>query len=143
MNKAKILFVCIHNSARSQMAEGIVNHYYGDKFTAESAGFEAGNLNPFAVKAMAGIGIDISENKTKKVFDYFKEGRFYSYVITVCDEANAERCPIFPGVKNTLHWSFPDPSSFSGSDEEKLKKITQVRDEIRSKIDSWIKDLPA
>lgn len=143
MNKLKILFVCIHNSARSQMAEGIVNHYYSDEFIAESAGFEAGNLNPIAVKAMADIGIDISENKTKKVFDYFKEGRFYSYVITVCDEANAERCPIFPGVKNTLHWSFPDPSSFSGTDEEKLQKTIEVRDEIRSKIDSWIKDLSA
>lgn len=123
------------------MAEGIVNHFYGEEFTAESAGFEAGNLNPFAVKAMADIGIDISENNTKKVFDFFKEGRFYSYVITVCDEANAERCPIFPGVKNTLHWSFPDPSSFSGSDDEKLKKTIEVRDEIKAKIDTWIKDL--
>lgn len=125
------------------MAEGIVNHFYGEEFTAESAGFEAGNLNPFAVQAMADIGIDISENSTKKVFDFFKEGRFYSYVITVCDEANAERCPIFPGVKNTLHWSFPDPSSFSGSDEEKLKKTIEVRDEIRAKIDIWINDLSA
>ncbi len=141
MSKLRALFVCIHNSARSQMAEAIMNHYHGDRFYAESAGFEQGNLNPFAVEAMAEMGIDISGNKTKRVFDYFKEGRFYSYVVTVCDEANAERCPIFPGVKNTLHWSFPDPSSFEGSDEEKLKKTIEVRDEIKVKIDDWVSSL--
>ncbi|MBZ0203802.1 MAG: arsenate reductase ArsC [Ignavibacteria bacterium] len=141
MGKLRVLFVCIHNSARSQMAEAILNHFYSDRFYAESAGFETGKLNPFAVKAMSEIGIDISANRTKKVFDFFKEGRFYSYVITVCDEASAERCPIFPGVKNTLHWSFPDPSVFEGSDEEKLSKTIGVRDEIRLKINEWISKL--
>jgi arsenate reductase len=139
--KIRVLFVCIHNSARSQIAEAIVNNFYGENFYAESAGFEKGNLNPFAVKAMAAMGIDISKNKTKKVFDFFRDGRFYSYVITVCDEANAERCPIFPGVKNTLHWSFEDPSAFEGSDEEKLKKTIEVRDEIKMKIDDWVKEV--
>ena len=139
MDKIKVLFVCIHNSARSQMAEAIINHYYGDRFLAESAGFEAGTLNPFAVKAMAELGIDISQNKTDQVFEFFKQGRIYSYVITVCDESNAERCPIFPGVCKTIHWSFPDPSAFKGRDEDKKLFAENVRDQIKEKIDEWVK----
>ncbi len=138
MNKTKILFVCIHNSARSQMAEAIINHYYGDKFIAESAGFENGKLNPLAIDAMKEIGIDISGNQTNEVFDYFKEGRYYSYVITVCDETNAERCPIFPGLQKTIHWSFEDPSSFEGNYEDKLRKTIEVRDRIKRQIDDWV-----
>ena len=141
MDKIKVLFVCIHNSARSQMAEAILNHYYGDRFIAESAGFEAGTLNPFAVKAMAELGIDISQNKTDEVFEFFKQGRIYSYVITVCDESNAERCPVFPGVTTRLHWSFPDPSAYKGRDEDKLLFALNVRDEIKEKIDEWVKSL--
>lgn len=141
MDKIKILFVCIHNSARSQMAEAIINHYYGESFTAESAGFESGTLNPFAVEAMKEWGIDISQNQTNMVFDYFKEGRLYSYVITVCDESNAERCPVFPGVTTRLHWSFPDPSSYNGSIEDKLWFTRNVRDQIKEKIDEWVKTL--
>jgi arsenate reductase (thioredoxin) len=140
-NKPKILFVCNHNSARSQMAEAIINHFYGDRFTAESAGFEKGILNPYAVKALSELNIDISKNETKEVFDLFKEGRFYSYVITVCDESNAERCPIFPGVINIIHWSFADPSAFTGTDTEKLNKTKEVRDKIKIQIDEWVKDL--
>ena len=141
MDKIKVLFVCIHNSARSQMAEAILNHYHGDKFLAESAGFEAGTLNPFAVKAMAEWGIDISQNKTDIVFDLFKQGRIFSYVITVCDESNAERCPVFPGVTTRLHWSFPDPSAYKGRDEDKLLFTQNVRDEIKEKIDEWVSEL--
>ena len=109
MRKKKVLFVCVHNSARSQMAEAWCNHLYGDRFEAESAGLEPGILNPLAVEAMKEVGIDISHNKTQRVFDLFKAGRMFAYVITVCDEASAERCPIFPGVTQRLHWSFPDP----------------------------------
>ena len=141
MDKIKVLFVCIHNSARSQMAESIINDLYGDKFIAESAGFEAGKLNTFAVEAMKEMGIDISNKKTNEVFDFFKEGRIYNYVITVCDESNAEKCPIFPGVNKTIHWSFEDPSSFAGTNEEKLKNTIRIRDEIRMKIEEWVKSL--
>ena len=98
MEKIKVLFLCIHNSARSQMAEAYLNKFGGNQYHVESAGLEAGNLNPFAVKAMQEDGIDISNNKTKDVFEFFKEGRLYNYVVTVCDEASASRCPIFPGV---------------------------------------------
>ena len=123
------------------MAEAIVNNYYGDRFSAESAGLEKGTLNPFAVKAMKEAGIDISGNETKKVFDFFKEGRMYKYVITVCDEANAERCPVFPGVSKTLHWSFEDPSAITGSDDDKLAGTIRIRDEIKKQIDNWIASL--
>jgi arsenate reductase len=115
--KHRVLFVCIHNSARSQMAEAFLNQICPDKFEAESAGLEPGNLNPVVVEVMREIGIDISRNPTKSVFDMFKTGRMFGYVITVCDEANAERCPIFPGVTKRLQWSFPDPSRAKGSQE--------------------------
>ena len=109
-----------------------------DKFFAESAGLEPGHLNPLVVEAMKEIGYDISNNKTKSVFDFFKQGKFYAYVITVCDESNSERCPIFPGMVQRLHWSFEDPSGLIGSDEEKLEKIRIVRDKIKEKIIHFI-----
>jgi arsenate reductase len=141
MEKTKILFLCIHNSARSQMAEAYLNKYGGDKFIAESAGLEAGKLNPLAVEAMRQDGIDISKNKTKDVFVFFKEGRIYQYVVTVCDEANATRCPIFPGVHEKINWSFDDPSSFTGSVSEKLLKTIEVRDKIKEAVINLINKL--
>ena len=141
MDKTKILFVCIHNSARSQMAEAFVNTYHSDKFIAESAGLEPGTLNPLVVKSMAEIGIDISKNLTKDVFEFFKKGNLYSYVITVCDEASGQRCPIFPGALKKINWSFEDPSALTGTEEEKLKKISSIRDSIKSKVDEFLKTL--
>jgi arsenate reductase (thioredoxin) len=141
MEDIRVLFVCIHNSARSQMAEALLKVIGGKRFMAESAGLEPGTLNPFAVRAMKEIGIDISGNKTKSVFEFFKQGRLYSHVITVCDEAQAEQCPLFPGGGKKLHWSFPDPSRFEGTDKEILKKTIEVRDMIRKKIEEWVKDL--
>jgi arsenate reductase (thioredoxin) len=138
MDKIKILFVCIHNSARSQMAEAFVNTFYGDKFIAESAGLEPGTLNPLVVKSMNEIRIDISQNKTKDVFEFYKSGKIYNYVITVCDETSGQRCPIFPGALKSIHWSFEDPSSFTGTEEEKLLKIAKVRDSIKIKIEEFI-----
>ena len=135
--KKKVLFVCIHNSARSQMAEAFLNQICGEFFEAQSAGLEAGKLNPLVVEAMDEIGVDISGNKTKSVFDAIKSGNLFAYVITVCDEASAERCPIFPGVTTRLHWSFPDPSTFQGTHEEKLEKVREVRDAIKQKIEDW------
>lgn len=140
MNKIKVLFVCIHNSARSQMAEAFLNNLGGDKFTAESAGLEPGTLNPVVVEAMNEIGIDISGNMTKSVFDFFKSGKLYNYVITVCDESAAERCPVFPGAARRLHWGFKDPSSFEGSAEDKLKATEIIRDQIKSQIEKFIND---
>ena len=137
----KVLFVCIHNSARSQMAEALLNHYCGNEIHAESAGLEPGVLNPLAVAAMADMGIDISAKQPQGVFDLFKAGKFYGYVITVCDETNAERCPIFPGIMTRLHWSFSDPSSFTGTWEERLEKTIGVRDEIARKVQAWCEEI--
>ena len=111
----KILFVCIHNSARSQMAEAFTNKLGNGRFLAESAGIEPGKLNHFVVKAMSEIGIDISTNKTKSVFDISKTNKIFDYIITVCDPEAAERCPVFPGHAIRLHWEFKDPSSFTGT----------------------------
>jgi arsenate reductase len=139
--KKKVLFVCIHNSARSQMAEAFLNQICPDEFEAQSAGLEPGRLNPVVVEAMQEVGIDISANKTKAVFDMFKSGQMFSHVITVCDETSAERCPIFPGVTARLHWSFADPSSFKGSHEEVLRKTCEVRDTIQRKIEAWCAEM--
>lgn len=139
--KDKVLFVCIHNSARSQMAEALLKKMAGDRFEVESAGLEPGRLNPLAVEVMKEIGIDISGNQAKSAFDFFKEGKLYTYVITVCDETSAEQCPFFPGITSRLHWSFADPSGFTGTQEEKLEKTRQVREAIREKIESWLKEI--
>ena len=138
MSKIKVLFVCIHNSARSQMAEAFLNNLGGNQFAAESAGIEPGKLNPIVVQAMQDAGIDISQNKTKKVMDMLNEGRPYNYVITVCDETSAERCPVFPGPAQRLHWGFSDPSGFQGTTEEKLEETKKVRDQIKTKVAEFI-----
>jgi len=137
MNKKRVLFVCVHNSARSQMAEGFLNHLCGDTFEAHSTGLEPGKLNPVVVDAMKELGIDISRNQTKAGFDMVKSGKSFAYVITVCDETSAERCPIFPGITTRLHWSFPGPSRFQGTPEEKLGKTREVRDAIKAKVKEW------
>jgi arsenate reductase len=133
--KKKVLFICVHNSARSQMAEAFLNHICGDKFEAHSAGLEPGRLNPTVVEVMKEVGIDISGSQTKSVFDTVKSGMLFTHVISVCDEASAERCPIFPGITTRLHWSFHDPSAFQGP--EKLAKTREVRDAIKAKIEQW------
>ena len=139
--KKKVLFICIHNSARSQMAEAFLNEICGHEFEAHSAGLEPGKLNPIVVEAMQEIGIDLSGKKTKAVFDYVKSGKSFAYVITVCDETSAERCPIFPGITTRLHWGFPDPSAIQGTHEEKLARTREIRDSIKAKIESWCAEI--
>jgi arsenate reductase (thioredoxin) len=141
MNKEKILFVCVHNSARSQMAEALVNHLAGDRFEAESAGLEPGTLNSLAVEAMKEMNIDISKKQTRSVFDLYRTGRMFSYVITVCDESAGERCPIFPGITKRLHWSFPDPSKLEGTHEQKLRQTIAIRDQIKKSIENWLSEV--
>ncbi|MFQ5952215.1 MAG: arsenate reductase ArsC [Candidatus Omnitrophota bacterium] len=140
MDKIKVLFICVHNSARSQMAEAFLTALAGGGFEAESAGLEPGVLNPLVVESMKEIGIDISGNTTKSVFDMHKKGKSYDYVITVCDESDAGRCPIFPGPSKRIHWPFEDPSKLEGTDEEKLGKIRAIRDQIKERIEKWTKE---
>ena len=132
IQKKKVLFVCIHNSARSQMAEAYLNVLAGDRFEAESAGIEPGKLNPVVVAAMKEDGIDISGNRTKRVEEFLDKKM--DYVITVCDATSGERCPIFPGAVKRLHVEFPDPSALQGTFEEKLEGTKKIRDDIKRKI---------
>jgi len=138
MDKKRVLFICVHNSARSQMAEAFLKQIAGDRFEVESAGLEPGKLNPVVVEAMKEVGIDISGNKTKSVFDFYKQGKQYDYVITVCDESQSGACPMFPGKGERLHWGFDDPSGFQGTWEEKLEKTREVRDKIKRRIIEWL-----
>lgn len=123
------------------MAEAFLDQICGDQFEPMSAGLEPGKLNPIVVEAMQEIGIDISGNKTKAVFDIFKSGLLIDYAITVCDETSAERCPIFPGISKRLHWSFPDPSALQGTHEEKLARTREIRDEIKARIEHWCDEI--
>jgi arsenate reductase len=135
--KKNVLFICVHNSARSQMAAALLNEICGDFFQAQSAGLEPGTLNPLAVGALQEIGIDISGVKTQSVFDIFKSGQLFTYVITVCSEAESKGCPVFAGVTTRLHWPFPDPSQFTGTREEKLAKTRELLEEIRAKTQEF------
>lgn len=139
--KKRILFICVHNSARSQMAEAFLNQTAGGRFAAESAGLEPGTLNPIVVEVMKEAGIDISGNKTKSAFDFYKQGKRYDYVVTVCDESQSKRCPVFPGALKQIRWGFDDPSAFTGTYEEKLEKTRRVRDQIKSTLEQWIQTL--
>ncbi len=130
----KVLFICIRNSARSQMAEAFLNVMCGNEFKAESAGLEPGTLSPLAMTAMREVGIDISNKSTQSVFDLFKTGHLYSFVITVCDNVSAEMCPIFPGIVKRIHWSIPDPAAVEGSWEQRLDATRAIRDQIRMHV---------
>jgi arsenate reductase (thioredoxin) len=138
--KKSVLFVCVHNSARSQMAEAFLQHLAGDRFAAASAGLEAGSLNPLAVEVMAEVGLDISRNATTDVFDLLRQEKQFDYVITVCDDTSGEHCPLFPGQAERLHWSFADPVKLTGSPEERMKEIRLIREQIRQRIAWFIEE---
>jgi arsenate reductase len=145
MDKARVLFVCTHNSARSQMAEGLLRHLAGDRYEAFSAGTEVSSVRPEAISVMAELGIDISDQHSKSVDQFV--GQQFAWVITVCDRAR-ESCPYFPGAEQTAHWGFDDPAEAQGSDEERLHVFRRVRDEIHERLRMFIlaagrTDLPA
>jgi len=129
--KRKVLFICTHNSARSQMAEGLLRTMYGDRYEAYSAGIKPTGVHPLAVRVMAEIGIDISHHRSKSVVEFL--GAEFDYVVTVCDRAK-ESCPFFPGAREYIHVGFDDPAGFSGTEEESLSVFRRVRDEIKK----WI-----
>lgn len=136
----KVLVLCVHNSARSQIGEAYLKKFGDGRFEAESAGLEPGALNPFVVHALAEDGIDIAGKPTRDVFELYKAGKRFHYVITVCSKEAAERCPIFPGVHEKLHWPFPDPSTFRGSDEEILSQVRGVRDQIKEAMRKFVEE---
>ena len=139
----KVLFVCVHNAARSRMAEAILRQIGGARFEVASAGFEPREVNPLVVEAMALTGLTLHTTEAQpSVFQLFQAGRRFHYVIGVCDEEHGQKCPLFPGVTQRIYWSFPDPSTFSGSHEEQLDRVVEVRDAIRERIAQWLKTLP-
>ena len=127
----KVLFLCTENACRSQMAEGLVNHYLAGEAKAFSAGVAPGKINPNAIRVMAELGIDISQHRSKPVSEF--EGQEFDLVITVCDRAR-EQCPFFPGTGRKIHVSFPDPGQATGSEKEILAVFRRVRDEMKEKI---------
>ena len=136
----KVLFVCVHNSARSQIAEAYLNKLGKGYFFAESAGLEPGNLNPDVVKVMDEEGYDLHSNLTKSVFDFYREGRRYHYVIKVCDQLNGQKCPIFPATEDVLNWNHEDPASYNGNDEERLLAARRIRDQIKHDVQYFINE---
>ncbi|MGA7672650.1 MAG: arsenate reductase ArsC [Nitrolancea sp.] len=133
--RLRVLFLCTHNSARSQMAEGLLRQYAGDQIEVASAGTEPGGVHPLAMKAMQEINIDISAARSKSV-DEFLDQQF-DYVITLCDQAN-ETCPLFPGDPERIHWSFTDPSAAKGSEEERLHAFEQIRAQLAIRLRTWL-----
>jgi arsenate reductase len=138
VNKTKVLFICQHNSGRSQIAEAYLRELYGDHFEIESAGFEpAEAVNPLVVRVIDEVGIDLSKKKPQSVFELFKRGKLYDHVITVCHDTES-KCPIFPGITKRWHWPFPDPAAVEGTETEKLEKVRRIRDMVKD----WLLNPP-
>jgi arsenate reductase len=131
MNPEKVLFICTHNSARSQMAEGMLRTWGGEAFEASSAGTHATEMRPEAVAVMAEIGIDIGSHQSKNLGTF--QGEHFDWVITVCDQARRE-CPVFPGAEQTAHWGIDDPSEVEGDDADRMAAFRKARDELRSRV---------
>lgn len=140
----KILFICVHNSGRSVMAEAFANRFGQGKIRAESAGFEPRPVLQEIVEVMGEEGIDVSGHQPRSVFDLYRQGKIYDAVITVCDDSDESACPIFPGVAFRDHWPFPDPSKIEGpSAEERKAKVRAIRDAVKAKVQQWIDSLKA
>jgi arsenate reductase (thioredoxin) len=134
----KVLFICGHNSGRSQMAEALLTEMGGGGFTVKSAGLHpAEAVNPLVVTVMQELGIDMSEYKPKSAFNLFKSGELFTHVITVCDKDTDDNCPIYPGIQKRENWPFPDPEKLTGSHEEKLAQLRKIRGDIRKQISKY------
>jgi arsenate reductase len=138
LSKIKVLFVCVHNSARSQMAEEFLRKLGGDDFSVESAGLDPKEVDPKVITVMREEGIDLSDKETKDVWDLFRMERYYNWVITVCEKKWEIKCPTFPGIYHRNHWGFPDPSHFQGTEEEKMNRMRELRDIIKLRIKLFI-----
>lgn len=137
-SRKSALIICVHNSARSQIAEAYLKQLGGEEWRVESAGFDPGEINPLVVRVMAEEGFDLSTRTTQSVFELFKQGRNFQYVITVCSESEEGRCPVFPGMTHRLHLPFPDPARLEGTEEEKLARMREIRDQIKSVVQQFL-----
>lgn len=138
MSKKRVLILCTGNSARGQMAEGLLRQDAGNRFEVFSAGVDPSQVRPLAIEAMREVGIDISGQRSKSVDGFL--GEEFDYVITVCDNAN-EHCPVFPGKTKRIHWSFEDPAAASGDEKAQLTVFRRVRDQIRQRLSQWVSEL--
>jgi len=138
MGKTKVLFVCEHNSARSQISEELLRKMAGELFEVQSAGLEPGMINPFVVEVMKEEGVDLTGKQTRDVFELYKAGKLYEYVVTVCDPEVDDKCPVFPGIVKRCNWPFPDPSRFEGTEESKLAQVRDLKEQIKKKIEDFI-----
>jgi arsenate reductase len=138
----RVLFFCTHNSARSQIAEAWLNHIGGSAFEAESAGLEPGTLKPVVVEAMREVDIDLSAKTTQTVFEVFKSGRRFDYIVALCDKGKAERCPVFPGVVKRLHWDVPERPKVAVTKDEELAHVRGVRDLLKKRVEAWVAENP-
>lgn len=134
----RVLFICRHNSGRSQMAEAILNREGGGRYAAESAGLSPRPVDPRVIAVMTDIGYDLSASRSKDVFSFYKEGRLFDLVITVCDQETESECPVFPGIVQRLHWPFDDPAEVRGTEEEQHDRIRKIRDAIHTRISQFI-----
>lgn len=134
----RILFVCIHNSGRSQMAEAFLNELGAPEFVAESAGVDPRPVNPEVVRVMREVGHDLSDAESDNIVDFFRQGRLYEQVIYVCERGTEQDCPLFPGVRRTLHWPYPDPATLAGDEAERLEALREIRDQIRGRVEDWL-----
>lgn len=139
----RVLFICVHNSARSQMAEAYLRQMTGDEVTVASAGLDPTVINPLVVAVMAEEGIDLSGKTPRKVFDLFKEGQLFDYVVTVCEESLEGQCPVFPGVTHRLHLPFPDPAAVVGDEAQRLTAVRRIRDAIKARMADLARELAA
>lgn len=140
--KLSVLFLCSHNSARSQMAEALLRHYGGERFEVYSAGLKPSRVNPLTVRVIEEAGLSTEGQYAKSLLDYFGGKYHFTYLITVCSSAE-EKCPIFPFATHRLYWPFPDPSTAVGTDEEKAAVFREVRDQIAARVRGWIRELEA
>ncbi|MBP1909280.1 arsenate reductase ArsC [Methanolobus bombayensis] len=140
-NKIKVLFICVRNSGRSQIAEAYLKKIGSERFEVESAGYKPEAINPLVLKVMEEDGFDLSGNKPQSAWDLFKEGKLFQYIITVCDRAHEEECPLFPKPFVQLHWPYPDPETFTGTDSEKLEQTRELRDAIKERIEKFVADI--
>lgn len=134
----RVLFVCIHNSGRSQMAEAFLNELGGPEFVAESAGIDPHPVNPEVIQVMKEVGYDLSGAESDNIVDFFREGRLYEQVVYVCERGAEKDCPLFPGVRKTLHWPYPDPAALGGDEAERLEALRGIRDRIRERVEEWL-----
>jgi arsenate reductase len=140
MSKKRVLFICVHNSARSQMAEAFLNMLGKDDFQAESAGLRPTTVNPLVIEVMREHGVDLSDKETRNVFDLYRQGRLYDHVITVCEETVEAQCPIFPGVAIREKWPFPDPAAVEGTPAERLEEVRAIGSMIKDRVQRFLEE---